>query len=167
MFPGIYQLDKDYLQLNIPKEQRVYSKDTCIWISSYDNKMMMGYLQHNSPSSGYLGVSYKDGSWQTRINGIVYGKFTIPEAAANLFNYIKPKLSHYFNDIILYNDAQTIPYDELQKYCVGSTTIREIGGDTKWYRSGSRPICFNDRLNPIDPINSFNQIGQDIVSTSR
>lgn len=157
MFPGIYQLDKDYLQLNIPKEQRIYSRDTCIWISSYDNKMMMGYEKDDGPSSGYFGVLFKDGSWQTRINGVTYGRFTIPEAAANLFNYIRPRLAHYFNDVILYNNVPMIPYEELSKYCVGSTTIREVGGDAKWYRSGSRPICFNDRLNPIDPMTAGNK----------
>lgn len=171
MFPTIYQLDKDYLQWNIPKGQRVYSRDTCIWISSYDNHTMMGFEKENS--SGYFGVSYKDNSWQTRINNITYGRFTIPEAAANLFNYIRPKLMHYFNDIMFYNNVPVIQYEELHKYCVGSTTIREVGGDAKWYRSGGTPISFNSRLNPDDPTKPSGKtlpgvlIGGDIVSTSR
>ena len=171
MFPSIYQLDKDYLQMNIPTENRIYSRDTCIWISSYDNKMLMSYEKNGGPSSGYFGVYYLNKCWHTRINNVTYGRFTTPEAAAILFNYLKPKVSHYFNDIILYNNVEMIPYEDLQKYCVGSTTIREIGGDAKWYRSGGTPICFNNRTNPIDPIKESikmmkQNIGDDIVSTS-
>ena len=32
IYPKIYQLDKDYLQQNIPKEKRVYSPETCVWL---------------------------------------------------------------------------------------------------------------------------------------
>ena len=46
-YPDRYQLDKDYLQFHIPKEKRIYSKYTCIWISDTDNIMLKNlYLAH-------------------------------------------------------------------------------------------------------------------------
>lgn len=42
-YPSMYQLDKDYLQLNIPKSQRIYSKETCIWLSKHDNTLIATY----------------------------------------------------------------------------------------------------------------------------
>lgn len=35
--PNNYQLDKDYLQQNVPKYMKVYSKDTCVWLHISDN----------------------------------------------------------------------------------------------------------------------------------
>lgn len=162
-FPQIYQLDKDYLQFHLPKEKRVYSRDTCIWLSKYDNSIIMN--RDKDISSGYFGVYYLYNSWQTIIDGIVYGKFTIPEAAANLFNYIRPKLMHFFNDVMIYNDVPVIPYEELHKYCVGSTTIREIGVDAKWYRSGGVPVGPESKFKALEVANAI--AGNDIVSTSR
>lgn len=162
-FPQIYQLDKDYLQINLPKEQRIYSRDTCMWLSKYDNTIIMN--RDKEISSGYFGVMYKDNAWITRINNCIYGKFTIPEAAANLFNYLRPKLLNFFNDVMIYNDVPYIPYEELPKYCVGSTTIREIGEGAKWYRSGGVPVGPETKHNPIEIVKTFT--GKDIVSTSR
>lgn len=162
-FPQMYQLDKDYLQFHLPKEKRVYSRDTCIWISRYDNTIIMNRDKGNS--SGYFGVMYLYKSWHTIIDGITYGRFTIPEAAANLFNYIRPKLLHFFNDVMLYNNVPVIPYEDLHKYCVGSTTIREIEVDAKWYRSGSIPVGPGSKFHPLEIANAL--AGNDIVSTSR
>ena len=35
--PGMYQLDKDLLQMHLPKSQKVYSKDTCKFVLKMDN----------------------------------------------------------------------------------------------------------------------------------
>lgn len=130
-YPNEYQLDKDYLQFNVPKNKRIYSRNTCIWISKYDNIMIMN--RDNPSSCGYYGVIYKDHSYCTIINGIIYGRFTIPEAAANLYNYIYPYIpKSEFNNIQILNNVPYIPYEELSKYTrnkniiVGSTTIGEI-----------------------------------------
>ena len=131
-YPNIYQLDKDYFQLNIPKSKRIYSNKTCAWISKYDNIMIMN--REKPISSGFFGVLYSDGTYQTRINNIIYGRFSIPEAAANLFNYIYPLVKTKFNNIMILNDVNPIPYNELEKYAinkniyVGSTTIPLIMG---------------------------------------
>lgn len=36
-YPNIYELDKDYLQQNIPIENRIYSPETCMFITKADN----------------------------------------------------------------------------------------------------------------------------------
>ena len=116
MYPSMYQLDKDYLQLNIPKSERIYSLRTCIFLSKYDNIMIMA-RENQESSCGYYGVLYKDHSWCCRINNVIYGRFTIPEAAANLYNYIYPAMHIPFNNISLLNDTVPfIPYHELHKY---------------------------------------------------
>lgn len=114
-FPEEYQLDKDYLQLHIPKEQRIYSKSTCMWISKFDNIMIMN--RDNPINSGYYGVIYKDNAYCTRLNNICYGQFIIPEAAATLFNYIYPFFRDPFNDIIILNNVN-IPLEDLEKYVI-------------------------------------------------
>ena len=128
-YPTMYQLDKDYLQLSIPKSERIYSINTCLWISKYDNIIIMNREHHGS--SGYYGVFFKDGVYCTRINNVIYGRFTNAEAAANLFNYLYPLYKNEFNNIQILNNVTPIPFNELEKYAVnkniylGSTTISE------------------------------------------
>lgn len=138
-YPDIYQLDKDYLQFDKPKSQRIYSKYTCMWISKFDNILIMNREKENK--SGYYGVVFNDNKYYTRINNIIYGEFTIPEAAANLFNYIYPLIKNEFNNITILNNVEPIPYEELYlysvpnskytKHLVGSTTIPEMGVELK------------------------------------
>lgn len=118
-YPSEYQLDKDYLQLYIPKNKRIYSPQTCIWISKYDNIEIMN--RDRSISNGeYFGVMYKDGSYCTKINNHIYGRFNNPLAAASLFNYIYPLLTRNipFHDIFILNNIDIIPYDELINYTI-------------------------------------------------
>lgn len=44
--PGGYQLDKDYSQFYLPHDQRVYSKETCRFLTGADN---VGLVSANSP----------------------------------------------------------------------------------------------------------------------
>lgn len=125
--PTGYQLDKDFMQQGVPKNKRIYSKYTCVWLSKFDNVLLMNRESINQ--SGYYGVIYKDGAYCTRINNKIYGRFTTPEAAANLFNYLYPKLNNSCINIL--NDVKYIPFEELSKYeipkykSVSSTTISE------------------------------------------
>lgn len=54
-YPSLYQFDKDYLQQNVPKENRVYSKNTCVWLYYKDNNLLK-VLDHKD---NYCG-SYKN-----------------------------------------------------------------------------------------------------------
>ena len=116
--PDIYQLDKDYKQTNVPKNQRVYSKETCMWISGPDNILLMN-IEYGS-ESGYMGVYYRDNGWVCRISNKSYGKFTKPEAAANMYNHIYPIIKGRFNDLDFRNDVKYIPMHELYKYAIRS-----------------------------------------------
>ena len=126
-YPSIYQLDKDYLQMHIPKNQRIYSINTCIWISKFDNIMIMN--RENPNASGYFGVYYRNGAYCTRFNNKTYGRFSTPEAAANLFNYLYPAFKNEFNNIEILNDVEPILFNDLPKYAINknnyidSTTI--------------------------------------------
>jgi hypothetical protein len=106
--PLHYALDKDYLQINIPKERRVYSKDTCIFISTSENSMVMNDGRKNT----YRGVLYKDNSYCTRIDDIIYGRFDCPEAAAALFNRIYPTKRKGY-EITILNDVPYMTDEEL------------------------------------------------------
>lgn len=90
--PKSYTLDKDYLQQNIPKGCRVYSKDTCVLMLREDNSRLCALeKKNNNSSSRYLGVTYERGVYRASItiNGILYhlGDFTNEIAAANAYLY--------------------------------------------------------------------------------
>lgn len=112
-FPSVYQLDKDYLQIKIPKNKRIYSPETCMWLSKYDNVMIMGL--DKGTVSGYYGVYFIDNCWKTVIYNTTYGSFDIPEAAANIYNFytIQFKNKIPFHDIIVLNDVEYMDYDSL------------------------------------------------------
>lgn len=42
-WPTLYQFDKDYRQLSIPKEQRIYSPETCMFLHYMDNSNIRIY----------------------------------------------------------------------------------------------------------------------------
>lgn len=115
-YPNHYQLDKDYLQFDIPMNERIYSRYTCIWISDIDNKILMG--AEKVGDSGYYGVLYKDHAYCTRIQNKIYGRFIIPEAAAYLYNILYPKYgpNSPFHDIVVLNHVRSFTYEELLSY---------------------------------------------------
>ena len=139
-YPDIYQLDKDYLQLNIPKSQRVYSKETCIWLSKYDNIIIMN--RDNPTSTGYFGVSYMYNSYYARLSNKKIGRYSNIIAAANRFNHEYLKNIGPFNNAYVLNNVPYMTPEEVEKYSieryaqvkynnVGSTTIPETGVESK------------------------------------
>ena len=118
-----YQLDKDYLcrKYNIPLNRRIYSKETCIWVSRTDNCMIDG--AENKATKLY-GVRRKDNGYYCVIEDRAYGKFNESYAAGNLFNYIYPLImakDPYNRHIRFINDK--IPYIsfyDLCKYQIGN-----------------------------------------------
>ena len=88
-----YTLDKDYLQQNIPKGCRVYSKDTCMLIPKSENSRLSAYEKNinNNTNSRFLGVSYERNLYRASItiNGtkLHLGNFTNEIAAANAYIY--------------------------------------------------------------------------------
>ena len=111
--PSMYKLDKDYLQQHIPMCNRIYSKDTCMWISSYENAMLS--CKDNS-YTGYFCVhpDFKNGYFYTKIYGIRYAKYRTAEEAACLFNYIYPLICiKPYCTLPMINNVYMIPFEEL------------------------------------------------------
>ncbi len=121
--PSLYHLDKDYLQQDIPINNRIYSKNTCVFLYYLDNENLRSieYKRNNIDSSGskYYGVYNDKGIWKTTImiNGetIPIGAFNDEIYAAAAFNYYQIKY-HQYELIPLLNDIPYIPADEIFKY---------------------------------------------------
>ena len=123
-----FQLDKDYLQQNIPKEKRIYSKNTCIWISRYDNDAMKLL---DKQKDGYIGVDYNDnGTFRARsMYNSNIGTFTNEIAAANAYNYFYNLLFYrdQFRNIKPLNNVPYMSPTEFIKYNTNvEQPIREI-----------------------------------------
>lgn len=117
--PLSYCLDKDYLQLNVPKNKRVYSKYTCVLMPYNDNSRIMASENNIDTSSKFIGVTFEKGFYRAciTINGKKksLGFFTNEIAAANAYNMA---LKTYTNTSImsLYNDVPYMSPTEIIKY---------------------------------------------------
>lgn len=103
----MYHLDKDKLQMNVPKEQRVYSLETCCFISYLENKQLQNLSMKDTYDSPYLGVrkARKNFTVGFTYNNTIYrlGSYSNEIAAAN--RYI-----HFTNMLGLYYVQQDVPY---------------------------------------------------------
>ena len=122
--PTFYQLDKDYLQLNIKKELRIYSKNTCVFLHYLDNSNIRALEYRNNNfntlSSKYFGVKTVNGTTFTsdiRIDNRSFhlGSYCNEIAAASVYNYWHRRY-HLFDIFPLFNDIQEMPPDEFIKY---------------------------------------------------
>lgn len=92
-YKGRYQLDKDKLQYNIPLSQRVYSKETCCFISVNENTYYNNVPNDIKDTYGYVGVSLNSRKTGYRsmvdFNGEHYflGVYQTPDAAAIVRNW--------------------------------------------------------------------------------
>lgn len=123
-----YQLDKDYLQKDIPMEQRVYSKDTCILMNPRDNANLKLIDNSSSKVNNYFGVykSYNRFYPTIMYNGIKYklGVYENEIAAANAYNYYYNTLNSK-NDCTIntVNDVPYMTYDEFSQYNIGKRRL--------------------------------------------
>lgn len=109
--PNMFHLDKDFLQRHIPPNQRIYSNETCIWISMYENALIKGL---DNGRIKYFGVLLDSGYYYTKIYHKLYGRFESPEDAAMLFNYIYPLVGYRdYMTINIYNEVPVISFNEL------------------------------------------------------
>lgn len=137
-YPEQYQLDKDYLQRDIPKNKRYYSKETCMWISKYDNIMLMG----SESNTMYHGVMFQYNTYYARFHNKKLGRYNNIFAAANRYNHELSNYHNEFNNIKLFNDIPYMSLEEIEKYSVkpgiiyngpliSSTTISEMRVESK------------------------------------
>lgn len=88
MYPNIYRLDKDTLQQDIEDCNKVYSPETCIFISARNNSLEM-HKRKNINITGFSGVfEQKSGNYFVRVDGDYYGTFSDINAAANMYNHV-------------------------------------------------------------------------------
>lgn len=122
-YPDNYQLDKDYLQLHIPKSQRIYSKYTCMWLSKFDNISVMNY--DNLNESCYPGVIYKDHIYSMKYNNRLYGRYTDPVAAANAYRhyFALANINNKFNNITLPVNFPIMSIEETMNYIKNPRTM--------------------------------------------
>lgn len=114
--PKTYKLDKDYLQQHLPMNQRVYSKDTCVWISNTENALMSG---RDNNQTGYYGVSregYNNPSFTSTVLKVFYGRFQNVEDAAAVFNYVYPIMrDKTCTSYAMINPVPMPPFEELME----------------------------------------------------
>ena len=95
-----YNLDKDIKQKDIPKGQRVYSKDTCMLVPASVNTRAMFMDNSDKRSSSYIGIHKlgDTGNYQSRImiNSIdcFLGTYDDEVAAANMYNHVVGKINN-------------------------------------------------------------------------
>lgn len=123
--PDIYHIDKDYLQRNIPTSQRIYSPETCIFLSVFDNSNLS--MLENHIDGEYYGVrEIENGKYEVvfSINGVktYFGVYSNIIAAANEYNYYYLLFSK-FELIPLLNNVEYMPHDESQKYLVNNLQV--------------------------------------------
>ena len=122
--PYLYELDKDYKQINLPKNQRIYSKETCIFLYYQDN---INLKCIENKKDGYFGVEKTpSGNYYTRIKSNGYrmniGTFSDPIAAANAYNFNQLRFGNY-ELVPLLND---IPYMSPNEYIKYNVNVKEV-----------------------------------------
>ena len=109
-----YDLDKDKLQQHLPINQRIYSKETCCFISKSENRVLN--TKSINYSSKYNGVIYdksrkkfKSSIKNNRINYML-GRFKNEEAAAVVFNHFAKPLNRVLNNNVTMSYLDALEY---------------------------------------------------------
>lgn len=125
-YPDQYQLDKDYLQMHLPKWNRIYSKSTCLWLSKTDNTIIMNL--DNNPSGLVDVIKGVDGIYYVRVNNRWYSQFDNEIAAANAVNniYNMKKASNKFMNLDKPNNVPYMPYNELVSHQLNRKQMIEV-----------------------------------------
>ena len=123
-----YQLDKDYLQIGIPKCDRVYSKDTCLWLPVRDNINIrtIDNKNNNDVRGNHYGV-YKYGDLYyakiyTNGNEIPLGSYYNEIAACNVYNNYS-KIINSNSVAPLINDVPKMKPSEIMKYTYTGNSV--------------------------------------------
>ncbi|MBR6289477.1 MAG: hypothetical protein IKR19_09080 [Acholeplasmatales bacterium] len=119
--PYKYHLDKDYLQQNIPVSQRVYSPQTCMFLSIIDNSNLAIFMNH--PANKYFGIEQTEcGNYtvELTINGKLrnLGTYTNLTAAVNIYNKCYLKYSEFELIPLLNNGFQEMSIEDALKFKV-------------------------------------------------
>jgi hypothetical protein len=126
--PLDYQLDKDLLQLNIPKSNRIYSPKTSVFLSYSDNLNLAKIESHNP--NEYYGIKFLTNNTYKvliKINGtyISFGIYSNLLAALNAYNYYYSVYGSY-ELIPLLNKVEYMSITEVKKYLVSVNKINSL-----------------------------------------
>lgn len=118
--PLNYHIDKDYLQQDINPKNKIYSPETCIFLSAIDNDNLS--MKNNHIEGEYYGVKkISENKFQVlfSLNGTrkYFGTYSNIIAAANMYNYYY-LMYHNFDLIPLLNNVEIMTYEEAQKYLI-------------------------------------------------
>lgn len=116
--PELYQLDKDFLQQNIPKQQRIYSPETCIFLYYGDN---INLAIKEANKNKYHGVrKLSDNKYQVKIRTIdgvkpiaIYSNLL---ASLNEYNYYYAVYGNYEAIPIFNENIKYMSHEEALKY---------------------------------------------------
>lgn len=125
-FPQKFQLDKDYLQINIPKSQRIYGPGRCIFLSIYDNVNLAIKEKHISGNLYGIKELEKDKysvSFSVDGSRINLGIYSNKIAAANAYNFYYKKYSKATLIQLLNEEIEYMPFEETQKYLITNKQI--------------------------------------------
>ena len=120
--PHIYQLDKDFYQYDIPTNKRVYSPDTCVFLSTYDNSNLSvfenKYQEYHGVRQAESGNYYVEFS----IDGKKYrfGTYSDLIAALNEYNYYYQQYSKAEFIQLLNRNIPYMDHETAQQYLIGS-----------------------------------------------
>lgn len=110
MNPSEYELDKDIKQMNTPVGERVYSVNTCCFISKKYNTIEKNFRLFEKR---YFGVTPYRGHYRTIVNNTIVGRYYTAEAAAARYNNEMLKLDpnipkELLNDVPYMSNAEII-----------------------------------------------------------
>lgn len=116
--PDNYQLDKDYLQFNIPKCNRIYSKNTCIWINKIDN-FNLCILENSIKPYSFGLIETEDGLFKVYMyinnNPTYFGTYDDRNAALNAYNIYYLMYKKY-EMVPVINDCIAMGFDEVMSH---------------------------------------------------
>lgn len=89
--PKDYSFDKDFLQMNIPDNQKIYSPQTCMFVEKSYNCAERNFRAAKKSGINYVGVKQRssDGLFIAFVDRIIIGVYKDPEAAAYAYNLYK------------------------------------------------------------------------------
>lgn len=126
--PSDYHLDKDILQQNIPVYNKIYSPQTCMFVSKLENIL---HNTHTPSASGYIGVLivntiYSGIRYVVQVCGRNYGAFTNPIAAANMYNIVARAMGYpedCLNKVPYMDGLEVLKYRVSPKVVNGKVTM--------------------------------------------
>ena len=114
---GHYDLDKDFLQVGVPLDQKIYSPTTCMFVKEEYNLRELNFRNNKDKLyNGYFGVKPRGKNFVAYSGKTIFGVYTIPEAAAYKYNIEMKKRYPDYPEELLNNVEPISDYDLVINY---------------------------------------------------